>query len=65
MTDNLSINFKRSIPLCSVVMINSQLEKIEGRKLFVFCDAQSMDEKTLYSEATSLLVKLDPKGSLT
>lgn len=43
----------RPIPLCSVVVINSQLDKIEGRKLFVSCNVQSLDEKTLYSEATS------------
>lgn len=48
MTDNLSTNFKLSIPLCSVVVINSQLDKVEGRKLFVFCDVQSTDEKALY-----------------
>lgn len=61
MTANLNINFRRPIPLCSVVVINSQLDKIEGRKLFVSCNVQSLDEKTLYSEATSLFVKLDPK----
>nr|XP_035974672.1 acyl-coenzyme A thioesterase THEM4 [Halichoerus grypus] len=65
MTANLNINFRRPIPLCSVVVINSQLDKVEGRKLFVSCNVRSVDEKTLYSEATSLFVKLDPKKSLT
>ncbi|XP_004404346.1 PREDICTED: acyl-coenzyme A thioesterase THEM4 [Odobenus rosmarus divergens] len=65
MTANLNISFRRPIPLCSVVVINSQLDKVEGRKLFVSCNVQSVDEKTLYSEATSLFVKLDPKKSLT
>ncbi|XP_061041988.1 acyl-coenzyme A thioesterase THEM4 isoform X2 [Eubalaena glacialis] len=54
MTANLNINFKRPIPLCSVVVINSQLDKIEGRKLFLSCNVRSVDEKILYSEATSL-----------
>ncbi|XP_039102127.1 acyl-coenzyme A thioesterase THEM4 isoform X2 [Hyaena hyaena] len=65
MTASLNINFKRPIPLYSVVVINSQVDKVEGRKLFLSCNVQSVDEKTLYSEATSLFVKLDPKKSLT
>ncbi|XP_012667212.1 acyl-coenzyme A thioesterase THEM4 isoform X1 [Otolemur garnettii] len=65
MTANLNINFKRPIPLCSVVVINSQLDKVEERKFFVSCSVQSVDEKTLYSEATSLFIKLDPDKSLT
>ncbi|XP_069334860.1 acyl-coenzyme A thioesterase THEM4 isoform X2 [Eulemur rufifrons] len=65
MTANLNINFKRPIPLCSVVVINSQLDKVEGRKVFVSGNVQSADEKTLYSEATSLFIKLDPDKSLT
>ncbi|XP_034510196.1 acyl-coenzyme A thioesterase THEM4 isoform X1 [Ailuropoda melanoleuca] len=61
MTANLNINFRRPIPLCSVVVINSQLDKVEGRKLFVSCNVQSVDGKTLHSKATSLFVKLNPK----
>ncbi|XP_064444617.1 acyl-coenzyme A thioesterase THEM4 isoform X5 [Mirounga angustirostris] len=59
MTANLNINFRRPIPLCSVVVINSQLDKVEGRKLFVSCNVRSVDEKTLYSEATSLPTPLE------
>ncbi|KAF6076125.1 thioesterase superfamily member 4 [Phyllostomus discolor] len=61
MTANLNINFKRPVPLCSVVVINSHLDKTEGRKLFISCDVRSVDETTLYSEATSLFIKLDPE----
>uniref|UniRef100_A0A2K6AR81 Acyl-coenzyme A thioesterase THEM4 n=1 Tax=Macaca nemestrina TaxID=9545 RepID=A0A2K6AR81_MACNE len=64
-TANLNINYKRPIPLCSVVMINSQLDKVEGRKCFVSCNVQSVDEQTLYSEATSIFIKLNPAKSLT
>ncbi|XP_059886043.1 acyl-coenzyme A thioesterase THEM4 [Delphinus delphis] len=64
MTANLNINFKRPIPLCSVVVINSQLDKIEGRKFFLSCTVRSVDEKILYSEATGLFIKLDPEKSL-
>ncbi|XP_054547528.1 acyl-coenzyme A thioesterase THEM4 [Talpa occidentalis] len=65
MTANLNINYKRAIPLCSVVVLNSQLDKLEGRKAFLSCNVQSVDGKTLYIEATSLFVKLDPNKSLT
>ncbi|GAB5575544.1 acyl-coenzyme A thioesterase THEM4 [Prionailurus iriomotensis] len=65
MTASLNISFKRPIPLGSVVVINSQVDKVEGRKLFLSCNIRSMDEKTVYSEATSLFVKLDPKTRLT
>ncbi|XP_039316024.1 acyl-coenzyme A thioesterase THEM4 isoform X2 [Saimiri boliviensis] len=64
MTANLNINYKRPVPLCSVVVINSQLDKVEGRKCFVSCNVQSVDEKTLYSEATSLFIKLKPKSDI-
>ncbi|XP_014647330.1 PREDICTED: acyl-coenzyme A thioesterase THEM4 [Ceratotherium simum simum] len=64
-TANLNIDFKRPVPLYSVVVINSQLYKAEGRKLFVSCDVRSVDGKTLYAEATSLFVKLDPEKSST
>lgn len=61
MTANLNINFKRPIPLGSVIVINSQIDKVEGRKFFVSCDVQSVDEKTLYSNATGLFISLDPE----
>lgn len=65
MTANLNINFKRPIPIGSVVVINSQVDKIEGRKVFVSCDVRSADENTLHSDATSLFIKLEPEKSLT
>ncbi|XP_032949470.1 acyl-coenzyme A thioesterase THEM4 isoform X2 [Rhinolophus ferrumequinum] len=65
MTANLNITFKRPIPLGSAVVINSQVDKIEGRKVFVSCNVRSADEKTVYTEATSLFIKLEPGKSLT
>ncbi|XP_051013618.1 LOW QUALITY PROTEIN: acyl-coenzyme A thioesterase THEM4 [Acomys russatus] len=65
MTANLNINYRKPIPLSSVVVLNSQLQKIEGRKLYVSCTIQSADEKILYTEATALFIKLDPDKRLT
>lgn len=64
MTGNLNINYKKPIPLLSTVIINSQVDKIEGRKVYVSCSVQSADEKTLYTEATSLFIMLDLDKSL-
>ncbi|XP_005414594.1 PREDICTED: acyl-coenzyme A thioesterase THEM4 [Chinchilla lanigera] len=65
MTANLNINYKRPIPLCSVVVIDGQLDRVEGRKFFVSCSVRSVSEETLYSEATSLFIALDPNKKLT
>ncbi|XP_051054910.1 acyl-coenzyme A thioesterase THEM4 [Phodopus roborovskii] len=65
MTANLNIDYKKPIPLCSVVVVNCQISKTEGRKLFVSCSIQSVDEKTLHTEATALFIKLDPDKRLT
>nr|XP_021519092.1 acyl-coenzyme A thioesterase THEM4 isoform X2 [Meriones unguiculatus] len=65
MTANLNINYKKPIPLCSVVVLNSQLDKVEGRKVFISCTVQSIDEKTVHTEATALFIKLDPDKRLT
>ncbi|XP_040854852.1 acyl-coenzyme A thioesterase THEM4 [Ochotona curzoniae] len=63
MTANMNIDYRRPIPLYSVVVINSRIDKIEGRKYFVSCDIRSVDNKTLYTEATLLFVKPDPNKS--
>ncbi|XP_077012098.1 acyl-coenzyme A thioesterase THEM4 [Tamandua tetradactyla] len=65
MTANLNINYRRPIPICSVVVINSQIDKVEERKISVSCSIQSSDEKTIYSEATGVFVKLDTHKCLT
>ncbi|XP_006900204.1 PREDICTED: acyl-coenzyme A thioesterase THEM4 [Elephantulus edwardii] len=65
MTANLNINFKRPICINSVAVINSQLDKVERRKLFISFNVRSVDEKTLHAEGTSLFIKLDLDKSLT
>ncbi|XP_075418284.1 acyl-coenzyme A thioesterase THEM4 [Tenrec ecaudatus] len=64
MTGNLNINFRRPIPLCSVAVIDSRLDKVEGRKYYLSCAIRSADEKTLHTEGTGLFIKLDPGKSL-
>ncbi|XP_015981560.1 acyl-coenzyme A thioesterase THEM4 isoform X1 [Rousettus aegyptiacus] len=65
MTTTLNITYKRPIAIGSVVVLNIQVDKIEGKKVFLSCSVRSADEKILYSEATSLYIKLDLEKRLT
>ncbi|XP_015981561.1 acyl-coenzyme A thioesterase THEM4 isoform X2 [Rousettus aegyptiacus] len=57
--------FPGPIAIGSVVVLNIQVDKIEGKKVFLSCSVRSADEKILYSEATSLYIKLDLEKRLT
>ncbi|XP_069506992.1 acyl-coenzyme A thioesterase THEM4 isoform X2 [Ambystoma mexicanum] len=59
MTANLNINYRNPLPLGSVVVVESYVEKIEGRKIFISCQARSADDTILYSEATALFIRLN------
>ncbi|NXG40165.1 THEM4 thioesterase, partial [Dromaius novaehollandiae] len=52
MTANLSINYMSPVPLGSVVLVDSKVDKVEGRKVFLSCKVQSVDGGTLHAEAT-------------
>ncbi|XP_062848317.1 nuclear receptor ROR-alpha A [Trichomycterus rosablanca] len=53
MTANFNINYRSPVPLGSVVLIHSALDKIEGRKITVTCRVTSADEAKLHTEATA------------
>ncbi|CAM4698138.1 hypothetical protein PO909_009041 [Leuciscus waleckii] len=58
MTANLNIDYRSPMPLDSVVLIQSTLDRIEGRKTFITCKVTSTDESKLYTEATALFVSI-------
>nr|XP_060614087.1 acyl-coenzyme A thioesterase THEM4-like isoform X1 [Anolis sagrei ordinatus] len=58
MTAHLSVNYKSPVPLGSVVIANSKVDRMEGRKVFVSGAMQSATRKTLHAEATGLLIQL-------
>ncbi|XP_041429740.1 acyl-coenzyme A thioesterase THEM4 isoform X2 [Xenopus laevis] len=60
MTANLTVDYKNPIPLGCVVIIDSKVEKIEGRKVFTSCQIRSHDDSMLHTEATALFIKLCP-----
>ncbi|KAL8184726.1 UNVERIFIED_CONTAM: hypothetical protein K2H54_026390 [Gekko kuhli] len=59
LTANLSINFKSPVRLGSVVLVDSQVDRMEGRKVFLSGPVQSVDGQTLHAEGTALILQLD------
>ncbi|XP_032089906.1 acyl-coenzyme A thioesterase THEM4-like [Thamnophis elegans] len=63
LTANLSVNYKSLIPLGSVVLVETKVEKVEEKKIFLSGCVQSADAQNLHAEATALLIHLDVKTS--
>lgn len=59
MTANLNINYRSPIPLGSTVLIESSLDKKEGRKTFVSCKVTSTDGSKVHTETTALFVSIN------
>ncbi|XP_011483565.1 acyl-coenzyme A thioesterase THEM4 isoform X1 [Oryzias latipes] len=58
MTANLNIDYRSPIPLGSTVLIESTLEKTEGRKLYISCKVTSTDGSKRHTDATALFVSI-------
>uniref|UniRef100_A0A3B5MZX2 Acyl-coenzyme A thioesterase THEM4 n=1 Tax=Xiphophorus couchianus TaxID=32473 RepID=A0A3B5MZX2_9TELE len=52
MTANLNVNYRSPIPLGSTVLIESILDKEDGRKMYISCRVTSTDGSKLHTEAT-------------
>lgn len=59
MTANLNINYRSPIPLGSTVLIESSLDRKEGRKTFVSCKVTSTDGSKVHTETTALFVSIN------
>ncbi len=55
-TLNLNVNYKKFLPLDTVVLLETKIDKIEGRKLFVSSALKDLQDETPYAEATSLYI---------
>ncbi|KAM6435631.1 acyl-coenzyme A thioesterase THEM4-like isoform 2-T2 [Liasis olivaceus] len=62
MTASLSINYKSPIPLGSVVLVETKVEKMEEKKAFMSGGVRSADGRHVHAEATALFIKLDMKN---
>ncbi|XP_056142486.1 acyl-coenzyme A thioesterase THEM4 isoform X2 [Lampris incognitus] len=58
MTANLNINYRSPITLGGTVLLESSLDKREGRKTFVSCKVTSTDGAKLHTEATALFLSI-------
>ncbi|XP_010785318.1 acyl-coenzyme A thioesterase THEM4 isoform X2 [Notothenia coriiceps] len=58
MTANLNINYRRPIPLGGTVLLESSLEKKEGRKTFITCRVTSTDGSKLHTETSALFLSI-------
>ncbi|XP_073493485.1 acyl-coenzyme A thioesterase THEM4-like isoform X1 [Phyllobates terribilis] len=59
MTANLNIDYRNPIPLGCTVIVDSHVEKEEGRKVYARGQIRSHDDQILHTEATGLFIKLD------
>ncbi|XP_063802617.1 acyl-coenzyme A thioesterase THEM4-like [Pseudophryne corroboree] len=59
MTANLNINYLKPVPLGCTLLVDSRVEKIEGRKVYSSCHIHSHDELILHTEATALFIKMN------
>jgi thioesterase superfamily protein 4 len=58
-TVNLSVNYKNFIHLNSEVQIFCEIEKIEGRKIFVKGKLLSLNGETVHDESTAIFIKME------
>ncbi|KAM8921531.1 acyl-coenzyme A thioesterase THEM4 [Pelodytes ibericus] len=59
MTANLNINYRNPIPLGHTVIVDTVVDKVEGRKVYSTCQIRSNDDKLLHTEATALFIKVN------
>ncbi|XP_039219094.1 acyl-coenzyme A thioesterase THEM4-like isoform X1 [Crotalus tigris] len=64
MTANLNLNYKSPVALGSVVRVDSRVDRVEGKKIFVSGEMWSVDKQTLYVQATALFIELQPDSFL-
>ncbi|KAJ1081055.1 hypothetical protein NDU88_001239 [Pleurodeles waltl] len=62
LTANLNINYRKPIPLGSVIVVEGKVEKIEGKKIFLSSQVRSADDTILHNEASALFILLDWKA---
>ncbi|XP_059194342.1 acyl-coenzyme A thioesterase THEM4-like [Centropristis striata] len=57
-TANLNINYRRPIPMGSTLLLESSLDKKEGKKIFLSCKMTSSDGSRVHTEATALFLSM-------
>ncbi|XP_065789145.1 acyl-coenzyme A thioesterase THEM4-like isoform X2 [Muntiacus reevesi] len=57
-TGTMTITFKSPITLGSVVRLEAKITGMEGRKVFLSCEAQSSDRTVLFAEASAIFFQM-------
>lgn len=58
-TVNLNVNYKKFIPLGTTVVAECEVEKVEGRKVFVKCIFKNLKGDVIHNEGTGIFVLID------
>lgn len=61
-TASLTTNYKSLLPLGSTAIVESWIDKVEGRKIFSIAELKSPDGKVTYVTANALFIQLQPQG---
>jgi acyl-coenzyme A thioesterase PaaI-like protein len=64
LTANLNINYRKFLPLNSVVVCEAKVTKIDGRKVWANGVLRSIDGKTVHADATGLWIVINPEKYL-
>lgn len=63
-TASLTTNYKSLLPLGSTVLVESWIEKVEGRKIYAAAQLKSPDDKVTYVTANALFIQFQAKAKL-
>lgn len=61
-TASLTMNYKSLLPLGATALVESWVDKVEGRKVYALAELRSPDGKVFYSSASALFIQLQPQG---
>lgn len=50
------------LPLGATALVESWVDKVEGRKVYALAELRSPDGKVFYSSASALFIQLQPQG---
>ena len=54
--------FYSFLPLGTTALVESRVDKVEGRKIFGLAELKSPDGKVTYVTANALFIQLEPQG---
>ncbi len=57
MTANLSVNYRKKTPMNELLIFESKIERIDGKKIIPKGKITSLDGKILYSDGTGLWIE--------